>query len=139
VTPRRLRGAGARDADLAGQGHARGSTLRGREGVLLNQNLGVPNQLDDVADRLAQQPLALRQSSNRVMRAEERGGLVGIIAGVVGDMWMAVSASRRYPRLPDQLTTRRLYEQATGLDRDRANADLDLVADRLAPLVAVRI
>jgi hypothetical protein len=48
---------------------------------------------------------------------------------------MAVSAFRRYPRLPDQLTTRRLYEQATGVDRDRANADLALVADRLSPLV----
>jgi hypothetical protein len=48
---------------------------------------------------------------------------------------MAVAAFRRYPQLPDQLTTRRLYEQATGVDRDRANADLALVADRLSPLV----
>jgi hypothetical protein len=94
----------------------------------------VPNQLDEVADRLAQQPLAVRHSSNRLTRAEERGGLIGMIAGVVGGIWMAVSVFRRYPRVPDQLTTRRLYEQATGLDRDRANADLDLVADRLAPI-----
>jgi hypothetical protein len=49
---------------------------------------------------------------------------------------MAVSAFRRYARLPDQLTTRRLYQQATGVDRDRANADLALVADRLSPLVS---
>ena len=49
---------------------------------------------------------------------------------------MAVSAFRRSPRLADQLTTRRLYEQATGVDRDRVNADLALVADRLAPLVS---
>jgi hypothetical protein len=48
---------------------------------------------------------------------------------------MAVSAFRRYPRLPDQLATRRLYEQAAGVDRDRANADLALVTDRLSPLV----
>ena len=29
-----------------------------------------------------------------------------------------------------------MYERATGVDRDRANADLDLVADRLSPLVS---
>jgi len=46
-----------------------------------------------------------------------------------------VSVFRRVRRLPDQETTRRLYEQATGVDRDRANADLALVADRLSPLV----
>ncbi len=34
------------------------------------------------------------------------------------------------------MSTRRLYEQATGVDRDRANADLALVADRLSPLMS---
>jgi hypothetical protein len=43
---------------------------------------------------------------------------------------------RRVPRLPDPITTRRLYEQAPGVDRDRANADLALVADRLSPLAS---
>jgi hypothetical protein len=96
----------------------------------------VASQLDEVAYRLAQQPLAVRHGSNRLLaRAEERRGLIGTIAGLVGGLWMAVSAFRRYPRLPDQLTTRRLYEHATGADRDRANADLALVADRLSPLV----
>jgi hypothetical protein len=96
----------------------------------------VATQLDEVADRLAQQPLAVRHSGNRlVARAEERRGLVGIMAFVVSAVGMAVSVFRRYPRLTDRLTTRRLYEQATGVDRDRANADVALVADRLAPLV----
>jgi hypothetical protein len=102
----------------------------------LGHNFYVPSQLDEVADRLAQQPLAVRHSSSRLLvRAQERRGLVGIVAGVVGAVWMAVSTLRLYPRLPEQLTTRRLYEQATGVDRDRANADLALVADRLSPLV----
>jgi hypothetical protein len=102
----------------------------------LGHNLYVASQLDEVADQLAQQPLAVRHGSNRLLaRAEERRGLIGTIAGLVGGLWMAVSALRGYPRLPDQLTTRRLYEQATGADRDRANADLALVADRLLPLV----
>ena len=89
-----------------------------------------------MADQLAQQPLAVRQSSNRLLaRAEKRRGRIGIIAGVIGGLWMAVSTLRRYPRVPDQLATRRLYEQATGADRDRANADLALVTDRLSPLI----
>jgi hypothetical protein len=109
----------------------------GHEAVLLlGHNFCVASQLDEVADRLAQQPLAVRHGSNRLLaRAEERRGLIGIIAGVVGGVGMAVSAFRRYPRLPDQLATRRLYEQAAGVDRDRANADLALVTDRLSPLV----
>jgi hypothetical protein len=103
----------------------------------LGHNLCVASQLDEVADQLAQQPLAVRHGSSRLLaRAEKRRGPVGIIAGVVGGVWMAVSTLRRYPRLADQLTTRRLYEQATGVDRDRANADLALVADRLSPLVS---
>jgi hypothetical protein len=37
-------------------------------------------------------------------------------------------------RQPDPIGTRRLYQQATGVDRDRAREDVELVADRLAPL-----
>jgi len=102
----------------------------------LDHNFGVASQLDEVADRLAQQPLDVRHCCPGVLvRAQERRSLLGTVAGVVGGVWMAVSALRRCSRLPDQLTTRRLYEQATGVDRDRANADLTLVADRLSPLV----
>lgn len=102
----------------------------------LDHNFGVASQLDEVADRLAQQPLDLRHCCPGVLvRAQDRRGLLGTVAGVVGGVWMAVSALRRYPRLPDQLSTRRLYEQATGVDRDQANANLALVADRLSPLV----
>src|ERR687898_238525 len=83
------------------------------------------------------QPRAVRHGTSRLLaRAEKRRGAVGTVAGVVGGVWMAVSTLRRYPRVPDQLATRRLYEQATGADRDRANADLALVSDRLSPLVA---
>jgi hypothetical protein len=103
----------------------------------LGHNLCVASRLDEVADQLAQQPLAVRHGTSRLLaRAEKRRGRIGIIAGVVGGVWMAVSTLRRYPRVPDQLATRRLYEQATGADRDRANADLALVTDRLSPLVA---
>src|ERR687891_1831721 len=110
--------------------------MQGHEGVLqLRQNLSVTSQLDKVADQVAQQPLAVRHGSNRFL-VRERPGLVGIIGGVAGAVWMAVSVFRRVRRLPDQVTTRRLYEQATGVDRDRANADLGLVADRLSPLVS---
>src|ERR687891_2605162 len=110
--------------------------MQGHEGVLqLRQNLSVTSQLDKVADQVAQQPLAVRHGSNRFL-VRERPGLVGIIGGVAGAVWMAVSVFRRVRRLPDQVTTRRLYEQATGVDRDRANADLAIVADRLSPLVS---
>jgi hypothetical protein len=111
--------------------------VQGHESVLqLGHNLCVASQLDEVADQLAEQPLAVRHGGSRLLaRAEKRRGPVGTIAGVVGGVWMAVSVFGRYPRLADQLTTRRLYEQATGVDRDRANADLALVADRLSPLV----
>jgi hypothetical protein len=110
--------------------------MQGHEGVLqLRQNLSVASQLDKVADQVAQQPLAVRHGSNRFL-VRERPGLVGIIGGVAGAVWMAVSVFRRVRRLPDQVTTRRLYEQATGVDRDRANADLAIVADRLSPLVS---
>lgn len=103
---------------------------------MLGHNFCVTGQLDEVPDRLAQAPLAVRQGRNRLLaRAEDRRDLIGIIAGVVGAVGMAVSAFRRYPRLTDQLTTRPLYEQATGAGRDRPNADLALVADRLSPLV----
>ena len=102
----------------------------------LGHNLCVASRLDEVADQLAQQPLAVRHGTSRLLaRAEKRRGPVGTIAGVVGGVWMAVSTLRRYPRLAERLTTRRLYEQVTGVDRDRANADLALVADRLSPLV----
>jgi hypothetical protein len=103
--------------------------------LLLGHNLCVASRLDEVADQLAQQPLAVRHGSRLLARAEKRRGRIGIIAGVVGGVWMAVSTLRRYPRVPDQLATRRLYEQATGADRDAANADLALVSDRLSPLV----
>ena len=77
----------------------------------LGHNLCVASQLDEVAYRLAQQPLAVRHGTSRLLaRAEKRRGPVGTIAGVVGGVWMAVSALRRYPRLADQLTTRRMYE-----------------------------
>jgi hypothetical protein len=102
----------------------------------LGHNFGVASQLDEVADRLAQQPLDVRHCCPGVLvRTRDRQGLLGTVAGMVGAVWMAVAALGRYRRLPDQLTTRRLYELATGIDRDRANADLALVADRLSPLV----
>jgi hypothetical protein len=88
-----------------------------------SQNFCVASPLDEVADQLAQQPLATRHSSNHLFAREPRGP-IGIIASVIGAVGMALSTFRRYQRLPDQLTTRRLYEQATGADRDRANADL---------------
>jgi hypothetical protein len=102
----------------------------------LGHNFVVVSQLDEIADRLAQQPLDIRHGCPGVLvRAQERRGPLGTVAGLVGGVWMAVSALGQYRRLPNQLTTRRLYEQATGVDRDRAHADLALVADRLSPLI----
>jgi hypothetical protein len=97
----------------------------------------VATQLDKVADRLASQPLAIRHSTtNRLMAyAEDRRGVIGIMAGVVGAIEMAVSMIRQIVRLPDQDTTRRLYAQATGVGRDQGAADLAVVADRLSPLM----
>jgi hypothetical protein len=128
-------------AGLAGSPERGPGEGAGRESVLqLGHNLCVASRLDEVADQLAQQPLAVRHGTSRLLaRAEKRRGRIGIIAGVVGGVWMAVSTLRRYPRVPDQLATRRLYEQATGADRDRANADLALVTDRLSPLVGARL
>jgi hypothetical protein len=66
---------------------------------VLRHNFCVSSQLDEVADQLAQQPLAVRHSSNRLLARAEKRGRVGIIAGVVGGVWMAVSTLRRYPRV----------------------------------------
>lgn len=96
---------------------------------------GMVSELDEVADRLAQLPLALRPRINRVLvRAEGRGGPVGLMAGLAGGVAMAVSTVRRVRRMPDEVSTRRLYEHGAGVDRDRAIADLAFLADRLSPL-----
>src|ERR671911_1330631 len=99
-------------AGLAGSPERGPGEGAGRESVLLlGHNLCVASRLDEVADQLAQQPLAVRHGTSRLLaRAEKRRGRIGIIAGVVGGVWMAVSTLRRYPRVPDQLATRRLYD-----------------------------
>ena len=97
----------------------------------------VPDDLDDVAVRLAQQTLAIRSSNNRLGAwSDRRGDLVGTVAGLVGAAAFVVSILRRIGGLPDQVETRRLYERAADVGRDRANADTGLVTERLVPLVA---
>jgi hypothetical protein len=91
-------------------------------------------QLAEVAERLAQLPLAARPGSNRLVRISEGRGDVGRIATVTGKAAAWVRVVPRLMRQPDPIGTRRLYQQATGFDRDRAREDIDLVADRLAPL-----
>jgi hypothetical protein len=96
------------------------------------------SQLDEVADRLATQLLAGRPGGSRLFDvAEKRGDLRGCLAGLVGVVAMNVSMFfRQLPRLADGRTTCRLYEQATGVGRDRAKTDLGLVMERLFALEA---
>jgi hypothetical protein len=117
-------------ACLAGSGS---SAVRRRR----RHHLLVSDDLDDVAVRLAQQTLAIRSSSNRLVAwSDRRGDLIGTIAGLAGAAAFIVSVFRRIGGLPDQVETRRLYERAADVGRDRANADTGLVTERLVPLVA---
>jgi hypothetical protein len=98
------------------------------------------SELDEVGERLAEQWLAARlMTGNRLTAyADRRGGRLGFVAGLaglVGAVPGIVSMFRKQSQLPDQRATRRLYEAATGIDRDQANADLAFVTDRLSPLV----
>jgi len=87
---------------------------------------------------LAEEPLKFRRVMNNRLDAwaERRDGRVGKIVGFVGAMAMAVRVVATVRR-PDVRATRRLYEQATGVDRDQANADVAVVSERLSPLVVV--
>jgi hypothetical protein len=104
-------------------------------------DLLVPEQLDEVADRLAEEPLKFRRLTNNPLDAwaERRGGRVGKIVGFVGAVTMGIRfvVTHRPPDVRTTRATRRLYQQATGVDRDRAHADVAVVSDRLSPLVAV--
>ncbi|HZM42179.1 MAG TPA: hypothetical protein VFB94_23850, partial [Acidimicrobiales bacterium] len=94
------------------------------------------DDLDEVAARLAQSILDLRSSfPNRLIEASERrDDLLGDVLSVVGTAAGLASLFRRTWRLPDPNETRRLYQRAAGVGRDRANADTALVSDRLVPL-----
>jgi len=96
----------------------------------------VSDDLDEVAARLAQSILDLRSSfPNRLIEASERrDDLLGDVLSVVGTAAGLASLFRRTWRLPDPNETRRLYQRAASVGRDRANADTALVSDRLVPL-----
>jgi hypothetical protein len=99
----------------------------------LGHNLSVASQLDEVADRLAQQSLDLKHCCPGVLvRAQDDEGFSEPVPacrwGVDGRV-----GPPPIPATARSVDTRRLYEQVTGVDRDRANADLALVADRLSP------
>ena len=84
----------------------------------------------------AAERLAIRSKDNRLLRfADSRRGRFATAVGLVGSAGMVVSGLRSVMKAPDPSTLRRMYEAATGLDRDRAREDLSFVSDRLAPFV----
>lgn len=94
------------------------------------------DDLDEVAVRLAQTTLAIRSSSNRLIAAAERRlDLLGTIIGLFGAAISTVAILCRVGGLPDQVETRQLYQRAAGVGRDRGNADIGIVTERLVPLV----
>lgn len=103
--------------------------------VHMGSSLG--NELEAVAAIVAKSYL-LGVGENRVFRyANRHDGPLGFFAGVVGGLWYAASFLWRTIRAPDARDeAQQLYQQALGVDRDRARADLLAVADRLSPLAA---
>jgi hypothetical protein len=96
----------------------------------------VDARLPEIADRLAAERLAIRSNDNRLLRfADSRQGRLARAVGLFGAAGMVVSGIRSVMKAPDSNTLRRMYEAATGVDRDRARDDLAFVSDRLAPCV----
>lgn len=93
-------------------------------------------RLSEIADRIAAERLAIRSNDNRLLRFVDsrRGGLATAV-GLVGAAGMMVSEIRSAMNAPDSRTLQRMYQAATGIDRDRARDDLAFVSDRLAPFV----
>jgi hypothetical protein len=94
------------------------------------------SRLDEVADRLATRLLTFRPGPKRLLDfAPKRWGALGILAALVVVMAVTVAwLLRQLFGVTVGRTTRRLYEQATGVGRDRTRADLSLVLDRLIML-----
>lgn len=93
-------------------------------------------RLSEIAGHLAAGPLAIRSKDNRLLRfADSRQGRLAQAVGLLGAAGMVVSGLRSVMKAPDSNALRRMYETATGLDRDRARDDLAFVSDRLAPFV----
>lgn len=94
--------------------------------------------LDEVASRLAQPTLKMASAGRHplVKAGEGRDDLLGQAIGVLGVLVTMPSTMVGLFRTPDPIETRRMYQQATGLGRDRAMADVDVVIDRLGPLAA---
>jgi hypothetical protein len=98
----------------------------------------VSDDLDEVAGQLAQPTMKIASTGRHplVRAGEERDDLLGQAMGVLGVLVTMPSTLGGLFRMPDPIETRRLYQQATGLGRDRAFADVNLVIDRLGPLAA---
>lgn len=96
------------------------------------------DDLDEVAGQLAQPTMKIASTGRHplVRAGEERDDLLGQAMGVLGVLVTMPSTLGGLFRMPDPIETRRLYQQATGLGRDRAFADVNLVIDRLGPLAA---
>lgn len=93
-------------------------------------------RLSGIADRLAAERLAIRSNDNRLLRfADSRRDRLATAVGLVGAAGMVVSGIRSGMSAPDSNTPRRMYQAATGVDRDRAADDLAFVSDRLTPFV----
>ncbi|HKE73164.1 MAG TPA: hypothetical protein VKB57_06095 [Acidimicrobiales bacterium] len=98
----------------------------------------MPDDLDEVASRLAEVTLKVRAIGQNplVAAGERRDDFLGQAMGVLGVVVSVPSTLLGLFRTPDPMDTRRLYQRATGVGRDRANADVNVVIDRLGPLAA---
>jgi hypothetical protein len=89
-------------------------------------------QLQALADRLADEVLATQPRSNALTRyGKDRCGALATAADVVGTAIATGGIIRRAISLPDSLATERLYAQTVAVDRDRAHVDVYYVGQRL--------
>jgi hypothetical protein len=89
-------------------------------------------ELDDLAERLANQALITQLRSNALTRyAEDRRGLIANAAGLAGTFVAAGSVVRRVVGQAHPNETVRAYAAVVDVDYDRAEADVSYASHRL--------
>jgi len=91
--------------------------------------------LQVVADRIASGVVAMQPRLNNLMRwGDSRSGALAMAAVMTGSLIEAVALYRRVTRHSDVVGVERLYAGTVGVDRDRADADVSYVWQRLQQL-----
>lgn len=92
-------------------------------------------QLQVVAERIASDMIAIQPRANDLMRwGDSRSGALAMAAVMTGTLFATVGVYRRVTRHSDVVGVERLYARTVGVDRDRADADVSYVNQRLQQL-----